>query len=553
MSNINFIKNPLDMLYQWEQQTPNDIFLKQPIGGIWKTYTWREAAHEVRCMAAALKSFNLPEKSNIAIISKNCAHWILADLAIMMSGHVSVPLYPNISATTLNYVLTHSETKLLMVGKLDDWDSIKSGVPDTVQCIAFPYYAPPNTENYLQWNALCSNYNNLTNNVLRQNEDIATIIYTSGTTGNPKGVIHTFSAMAYGVTMALDFLKVNYKGRFFSYLPLSHIAERMLVEMGGIYTGGTIAFAESLDTFAKNLQTIQPNIFLGVPRIWTKFQQGILAKMPQEKLNKLLKIPLLSTFIKNKIKKGLGLNQAKICITGAAPIPASLLQWFKTLDIEILEAYGMTENCAYSHLTPPRKVKYGFVGVANPEVEVKISPEGEILVKNKCTMTEYYKEPELTAEALQDGYLYTGDQGFVDQDGYLKITGRVKDIFKTDKGKYVAPSPIELKLLKNENIEQVCVTGSNLPQPIALVVLSPTAKQKNKDEVLQSLKDTLKETNNTLDKHEILRNIIVVKDEWSTENGLITPTLKIKRQPIENLYKDNFEKWYANAQNIIWE
>lgn len=549
MLNVEYIKNPLDMFYQWEQEKPNAIFLNQPFNGKWITYTWKQAGNEIRRVAAALQAMELPPKSHIAILSKNCAHWILSDLAIMMSGHISIPLYPNINAETIEYVLEHSDTKVLFIGKLDQWETMKSAVPKGIRCISYPYYTEPGYEN---WNNLLEAHQPLTGNILRSNQEVVTIIYTSGTTGKPKGVVQTFKAFAYAASHALTEMNMINDEKFFSYLPLSHIAERMLVEMGTLYTGGTISFAESLITFAHNLQEVSPTIFLGVPRIWTKFQSGILEKLPQKKLDKLLAVPIVASFIKRKIRIGLGLNNAKICFTGAAPMPPSLIQWFEKIGIKIYEAYAMTENCAYSHVTRINKIRYGFVGQALPNVSVKLSPDGEILIKSECLLTEYYKEPELTKQALEDGYLHTGDQGFIDQDGYLKITGRVKELFKTDKGKYIAPTPIEMLLSKNEFIEQVCVVGVSLPQPIALVILSPEGKKTTQATVEQSIKNTLIETNNQLEKHEKVHKIVIVKEDWSIENGLLTPTLKIKRNPIEQLYSNNYLTWYENKQEIIF-
>ncbi len=540
----------LSHLYKWEKSQPNAVFMHQPFDGKWYTFTWKEAGDQIRRMASALKAMNLPPKSHVAIISKNCAHWIMADLAIMMSGNVSIPLYPNISADTMNYVLNHSGAKVLFVGKLDDWAGMKSGMPDDVQGISFPMYEEAG---YTKWDDLIANNEPMQGEVDRDIEDMMTIIYTSGTTGKPKGVVHTFQSIGFAINNALKVVSVGDNARFFSYLPLSHIAERMLVEMGAVSTGSEIYFAQSLDTFADNLRTAHPTIFLGVPRIWTKFQMGILAKMPQEKLSRLLRIPLLNIFVKRKIRKTLGLDDAVHCFTGAAPTPRALMEWFKKLGITIQEVYGMTENSAYSHYTRKDNIKYGSTGQPMPHVDVKISDVGEILVKSVANMTGYYKQDDLTAAAFEDGYLKTGDKGKVDGNGFLSITGRVKEIFKTEKGKYVAPTPIEMKLASNSNIEQVCVVGVNLPQPIALVVLSEAARAMDKSGMAKSLEDTLKEVNPKLDKHEKVKKIVVLKEPWTVENGMMTPTLKIKRGPIEDKCCDRYQTWYKKSEAVVWE
>ena len=538
--------SPLEMLYKWEQIKPNEIYLSQPINGVWHNWTWKEFGIEVRKMAAYLKSLDLPSGSRIALLSKNCAHWMMADMAIMMSGHVSVPLYPNLNSETLEKILNHSEAKLLIVGKLDNYADMKIGVPSNIQCISFPFY----TEDYPRWDELTKNTTPLAENVIRGEKELATIIYTSGTTGDPKGVMHKFYNFSFSTTNAVNVLSLKEES-FFSYLPLCHIAERLLVQMGSLYSGGRVFFAESLETFSSNLVEVSPTVFLGVPRIWTKFQQGILTKLPQKKLNILLSIPLISSLIKKKIQKGLGLSKANNIFTGAAPTPVALIKWFARLGINIQEAYAMTENTCYSHVSFKNKIKIGSVGQALPLCDVKLSEEKEILIKHDALMDGYYKMEEETNKTIIDGWLYTGDEGAIDANGFLTITGRVKDLFKTSKGKYVAPSPLEMKLSANKNIEQVCVVGTELPQPIAIVVLSERGKRKSKEDLIFSLTTTLEVVNPKLDSHEKIHNFVIVKEEWTVENRLLTPTMKIKRNAIEKLYSANYKTWYEGDRVIV--
>ena len=546
------IQTPLEKLYYWTEQKPDQTFLRQPFNGEWIHYSWKKADDEIRRMAAYLRSLNLPPQSKIAIISKNCAHWIMSDLAIMMAGHISVPLYPTIPADLIRYCLEHCEAKVAFIGKLDDWSKQRSGLPDYVKGISYPFWTE---EGYENWNDIITKTEPYTENYIPNGKDVATIIYTSGTTGLPKGVVQTVHAFSYAASWALTEMKdLSNNERFFSYLPLSHIAERMLVEMGGLYCGATISFAESLDLFAANLKDTKPTIFLAVPRIWTKFQMGILGKMPQSRLNLLLKIPVVNNLIKKKIKEGLGLEHAKYLLTGAAPLPVVTMNWFEKIGFEICEAYAMTENCAYSHLTRKENRKPGYVGTAMPNCEVRIADDGEIQVKSECTMLEYFKEPEKTKETItEDGFLRTGDQGEIGSDGFLKITGRVKDIFKTDKGKYVAPAPIELELSKNTYIEQVCVVGANLPQTMALVVLSADAKKEEKEAVAKSLEETMADVNKLFDKHEKMKKVVVMRDEWTVDNNFLTPTMKVKRNVLEKEKTPHYEKWYGESGVVIWE
>ena len=542
---MNYL-SPLEMLYKWEHEKPNEIFLSQPIDGIWHNWTWKEVGVEIRKMAAYLKSLNLPNDSKIALLSKNCAHWMMTDMAIMMSGHVSVPLYPNLNAETLREILIHSESKLLFVGKLDNYADMKAGVPSDIDCITFPFYA----EDYLKWDELTKDIIPMIESPIRAEKELATIIYTSGTTGNPKGVMHKFYNFSFATSNAVKSLKLN-EEVFFSYLPLCHIAERLLVQMGSLYSGGRVYFAESLDTFAANLAEASPTVFLGVPRIWTKFQQGILGKLPQKKLNILLSIPLVSFLIKKKIQKGLGLRKAANIFTGAAPTPVALINWFARLGINIQEAYAMTENTCYSHVSYNNKINVGSVGQALPLCDVKLSDEKEILIKHNALMDGYFKDEVETNKTIVDGWLHTGDEGAIDENGFLKITGRVKDLFKTSKGKYVAPSPIEMKLSANKNIEQVCVVGTQLPQPIAIVVLSERGKNKAKSDLISSFKTTMEVVNPKLEGHEKIHNFIIVKEDWTVENKLLTPTMKIKRNAIEKLYQDNYKTWYEGDRVVL--
>lgn len=550
------IETPIELFYRWEKERANKTFLRQPLNGQWHHITWKEAGDQIRRMAAYLQGLGLQRGDKVAIISKNCAHWIMSDLAIGMGGFVSVPLYPTISADMIRHILKHSESKAVFIGKLDDWDSQRSGVPEGVHCVTYPWYTESG-EGYVNWESIMASTEPLQGNPVPDLDDILTIIYTSGTTGMPKGVMHNYRAVASAASFAFQELdEVNKDGteRFFSYLPLSHIAERVLVEMGGIYSGSMISFAESIELFPKNLQDTQPTVFLSVPRLWTVFQSKILEKLPQSRLDLLLKIPIVNNLIRNKIRTGLGLQNAKLLLSGAAPLAVDTMKWYDKLGMEIREAYGLTENGAYSHFNFKGRRKVGSVGQAWANVEHRIGEEEEIQVNSPGNMVGYYKEPEMTAASFtEDGFLKTGDQGKIDKDGFLWITGRVKDIFKTDKGKYVAPAPIELAMARNTDIEQVCLVGTNLTQPIALVVLSEEAHKKHRDEVAAGLERTLKEINGNLDKHEKTEKIVVVREPWSIENEILTPTLKIKRNKVDAHYKDRYQDWYNAPEKVIWE
>ncbi|MGB1971151.1 MAG: AMP-binding protein [Flavobacteriaceae bacterium] len=546
--------------YEWEKRFKDKPFLRQPFGDTWEEYTWGEVGQYARKLATGLRSLGLRENAHIGLISKNCREWIIADLAIVMAGYISVPFFPNLNAKEINTLLEFGDVDLLFVGKVEDWDEQKNGVPKGMPIISFPTYSGHSniTEGH-QWFDFINQFEPLQNPNQPKLEDTWTIIYTSGTTGNPKGVVLNYLANEKTAVLTLESnpLKIDFNGKndFFSYLPLNHIAERIVVEYAVFRFGGTISFAESLDTFAQNLQDVQPTVFFAVPRIWTKFQMGILSKIPQEKLDKLIKIPVLSWLLKRKFKKALGLSRARAIVSGAAPMLESQRTWFRKLGILITNGYGMTENCAItSQLDARFSHKPGSVGLPQPEVEVKIDPEtSEILMRGPFVMKEYYKQPELTAEVLKDGWLHTGDQGHVDEDGFLFITGRVKDMFKTSKGKYIEPLILESYFADILEFEQICVAGLGLPQPICLVVLSEIGKSKSKEALTLFLNQRLEEVNEQLAGYKKISTIIVVNDEWTVENGLTTPTLKIKRNQVDKKYENNYEAWHKDTATVLYE
>jgi len=547
----------LDDVYHWERTTPDRVWLTQPLGGgEIKTYTWAEAMDEARRMAAYLKSLNLEPGSHIAMISKNCAHFLIADIAIFMAGHVSVALYPTLNADTIAYIREHSESKLLFIGKLDTLEETKQAIPEGLPCIAFPL-APPN--DYEKWDDIVARNEPMQGHPSRRPDELAIIVYTSGSTGRPKGVMHSFGSIAAAVDGGRKVFEFGQNDRMLSYLPLAHVFERAVVEMAGVRSGMQIFFAESLDTFVQDLNRAEPTIFVSVPRLWLKFQHGVFQKMPPEKLSRLLKIPILSSLVKKKILTGLGLQKVRMAASGSAPIPPDLIQWYRNLALELLEGYGMSEDFAYSHASYPGKGRVGYVGNPMPGVEVKISEEGEILIKSPGDMMGYYKEPELTAECYtEDGFFKTGDRGERDEQGRLRITGRVKEIFKTSKGKYVAPAPIENLLNNHAKVELCCVSGSGQPQPYALILPSEELRPKLTDSEVRGkfeseLSELLDHVNKKVEAFERLQFLAVVKEPWAIENGFLTPTMKIKRGKIEDTYGPKSEQWYGEGKRVIWE
>ncbi len=541
--------SPLEAFMHWEKETPNRIFLKQPVNGTIVTYTFREAKETVCKIASKLKSYNLPERSHIALLSKNCAHWLLSDLAIMMAGYVSIPIYPTLNGASINQILEHSESKAIIIGKLDNFESQKSGIPD-IHKISIGLFGENEGD---LWEDIIKSEKPLEVMPKIDTNDLHTIIYTSGTTGTPKGVMHSVGNIMESMRVIKSVIKLSPLPRLFSYLPLAHVAERVGIGTHGIVIGAEFSFPESLETFASDLENCQPHLFLAVPRIWAKFQEKILENLPQKKLNILLNIPFVNRLIKNKLKQKLGLRSAEYIVSGAAPLSASLMHWFKKIDVTIFQVYGMTEDCIISHATRPEADKIGTVGKALEGVQIKFTPEGEILIKNNCLMKGYFKAPDITASVFDNGYFKTGDKGEYDHDGYLTITGRAKDEFKTDKGKYISPSHIEMLLSKNTDIEQICIVGTGIPQPIALITLSELGRAKPKEDLSKGLIETVAAINPSLEKHEKVEKVIIMKEDWTVDNNLVTPSLKVKRNSIEKIHQQFYKEWFAKADKVIFE
>lgn len=552
----------LERIYQHEQSHPHKLFLTQPVGkGQVVDYTWGQTLDQSRRMAAHLKSLGLPHGAKVAILSKNCAHFFMAELAIWMAGFTTVAIFPTESAETVKFVLEHSESSLLFVGKLDEWHKQSPGVPDHLPKIAFPL-APATA--YDKWDDIIAKTEPLPGEVWREPTDVAMIIYTSGSTGQPKGAMHSFERMSHAaqgiINGMVDTMGANREDhRILSYLPLAHVFERAFVETMSFMEGHVhVFFAESLDTFLQDLQRARPTIFISVPRLWLKFQHGVFAKMPAKKLNLLLSIPILSGVVARKILVGLGLDKVELAGSGSAPLPPELIRWYRRLGLNLIEGYAMTEDFAYSHTQTAQFNEPGYVGTPYAGVQVRISEEGEVLIKSPGQMLGYYKRPDLDQQSFtSDGFFKTGDLGSRLPDGQLKITGRLKEQFKTSKGKYVAPAPIENRLNANPLIELSMVSGSGFEKAYGLVVLAEEWRPKLSQAAVRSqiehqLAELLAQVNAHSADYEQLKMLVVSTEPWTIENGCLTPTMKIKRSRIEFNVQHQLDSWYSTSQTIIW-
>ncbi|ARR43618.1 AMP-dependent synthetase [Vibrio campbellii] len=544
---------PNEMILKWAEERPNDVYLKQIINRQFVEFTYAEVADKALKLVTALRNLGVQPGDKVALVSKNCAEWFICDLAMMLGDYVSVPIFPTAGADTIEYCVTHSESKALIGGKLDDpaaTQQVIDSMPDLIS-IALPYDTAPKCQ--YQFTEIIADVEPSAERPQHHDDKLMSLVYTSGTSGLPKGAMLTYGAFSWSVQQLINHIGIQENDRLFSYLPLAHITERVYIFGSSIMGGVTTAFPESLDTFIEDVKMHRPTLFISVPRLWTLFQQRIQDKLPQKKLNILLKIPFVNSLIKKKLADGLGLDQARVLGCGSAPVSPALLEWYRSVGLNITEAWGMTESFAYSTLNYPfRADKIGSVGNAGPGIELKIADDEEIMVRGKGLFSGYYKNDIATQESFDsEGWLHTGDIGSIDADGYLTIQGRKKDTFKTSKGKFVAPVPIEKKLFEYSRVEMMCLIGLGLPGPILLVVPHDFPNF-DKERYARTTRKVIARMNQELESHEQIKGVLMIQDPWSIENGILTPTLKIKRHVLEQKYHEIGHNW-PKGEMVVWE
>ncbi|CAH1595360.1 Long-chain-fatty-acid--CoA ligase [Vibrio jasicida] len=544
---------PNEMILKWAAERPDEVYLKQIINRQFVEFTYAEVADQALKLVTALRNLGIQPGDKVALVSKNCAEWFICDLAMMLGDYVSVPIFPTAGADTIEYCLTHSESKAIIGGKLDDpaaTQQVIDAIPDVIS-IALPYDTAPKCQH--QFKALIANAQPSEERPQHYDDKLMSLVYTSGTSGLPKGAMLTYGAFSWSVQQLINHIGIQENDRLFSYLPLAHITERVYIFGSSVMGGVTTAFPESLDTFIEDVKMHRPTLFISVPRLWTLFQQRIQDKLPQKKLNILLKIPFVNSLIKKKLADGLGLDQARVLGCGSAPVSPALLEWYRSVGLNITEAWGMTESFAYSTLNYPfRADKIGSVGNAGPGIELKIADDDEIMVRGNGLFSGYYKNDIATQESFDsDGWLHTGDIGFIDSEGYLTIQGRKKDTFKTAKGKFVAPVPIENKLFEYSRVEMMCLIGLGLPAPILLVVPHDFPNF-DRERYARTTRKVIERMNQDLESHEQIKGVLMIQDPWSIENGVLTPTLKIKRHVLEQKYHEIGHNW-PKGDLVVWE
>ncbi|SIQ84746.1 AMP-dependent synthetase/ligase [Pontibacter lucknowensis] len=584
----------------WQlQQFPLDDMLASKEDGQWRTYSTQEVKDLVNRISASLLSAGIsrndgsPEgRDKVAIISPNCPEWMLVDMGIQQIGAISVPIYPTISNSELEFILRDAAVKMIFVGNEVLYRKIVGMQDDLPELQAIYTFKP--VEDAPSWKELLTEpaaHTLQQLEVLRDaidENDLATILYTSGTTGTPKGVMLShFSILSNVFDSALIIEEVGvFRKKAISFLPLNHAFERMATYCY-FYCGVSIYYAEGMETIAGNLREVKPTIFTTVPRLLEKVYEGIVAKGSELTGNKKkiffwaldlaerfeinkpmpltyrLQLAIADRLVFSKWRQALG-GEVKSVITGAAACQVRLLRIFTAAGIVIQEGYGLTEASPIisGNRYSEENRMFGTVGPLLKNVEVKIAPDGEILCKGPNVMMGYYKRPDLTAEVIDnEGWLHTGDIGTLIDGKFLKITDRKKELFKTSGGKYVAPQPIENKMVESGWIEQIMVVGEMQKFVGALIVpafnkLREWYETQGKSypgnlavledkEVWTLIKQAVNQYNLEFNPVEQIKKFALIPGEWSIENGELTPTLKLKRRVILERYQDLVSSLYA--------
>lgn len=541
---------PLEMFFRWEEEMPHESFLVEPLEGKYYNYTWQQVGDQARRMAAYIDSLNLPPFTKIGILSQNCAHWVIADLAIMMAKHISVPLFPNMSNKALGKTIRHSDMGLLFLGKLDDFENQRTAIPKDLPSVLFPCYRRSKTTHH--WNNIIQNYSPLEGSIKVDAGTPATIMYTSGTSDRPKGAMHDYYNLTFVSDHYRQLLGMRPKDRLVSHLPLAHMVERVLIELGAIYAGASITFCNDSKALFTVMRRVKPTLFGGLPHTWRKINQEILGDSSGWSLRLALSLPIVNWLIRRRTLKRIGLEKCRLFITGGAPMDHELKRWFQKLAIRLEEIYAMTENTCYSHSTLLQSAPVNAVGRSLPEVDVKIATDGEVLMRHEGMMRGYYQETELTLEAFTaDGFLKTGDRGTIDKEGNLIILGSMEDV-KLPSAAGLTTNEIERNFCRHYLIDQVCIIEGNEEEKIALTVLMNEARKQSKVALTKELEKVLAKINSRLSPADQMAKMVIMQEPMTVENGLLTPTMKVKRQAVERRVQHRKRAWSQPAQNVIW-
>ncbi len=541
------------LVAHWAEQCPDRVWLKDLSAEGSTEWTWAEADREISAVASILEQ-QFGHGENMVILSRNRAHWVLADLAIISSGNITVSMFTTLPESTADYILGFTEAKVMFVGETSNWEAVRRVLPRDITLVTLP--GVELEEEHLKWDDLVAAAQGQRPQYAAQPDDVISLVFTSGTTGVPKGVIQTHESNLIPINRFITEFGIRENPRYFSYLPLSHIAERQIVEFSSIVACGEVSFNESLETLLRDLPRTRPHMFFGPPRVWEQFQQAIVAKFGgHEAVEQALAADREG--ISKLVLETMGLSEVEYCLTAAAPTPPALIHWFEAMGLTLMEGFGQTEAMGLI-LNSNAQRKIGSIGKPIGEVEFRLTEEGELAVKAAGCTPGYYKMPEKTAELIIDGWLHTGDKARVDEDGFIYITGRVKDYFKTIQGKFVAPPPIEGEFARNPHAEQQCLLGRGYSKTVMVTVLTSEAQARERAEVEAALHETVAAINKAIEKHARIGALIISHDPWSIDNEILTPTMKIRRDKVEERFGSLAETLARNSAEqgevlIHWE
>ncbi len=578
-------------LLQRAKRSPNRPAYYVREGGSWKSATWGAYSNEVTRAGRALIALGFEPGQTICILGFNRPEWAILDIAAMGAGGAPAGIYTTCSPVEVRYILDHAEAPLILVENEEQWNKVKAeraNMPKLRHVVTMRGTPAIDDDMVMSWNEFLAKGDAVEESAYLERvealkpEALATLIYTSGTTGPPKGVMLSHNNLAWTANVAIQITTITEEDCALSYLPLSHIAEQMFTLHIPITTGARVYFAESIDAVPENLKEVQPTIFFGVPRIWEKFHAGISAKLKEAtglkaKLvqwatkvgweanksadsHKGLQYALADKLIFSKLKPAIGMGNARVCVSGAAPIAREVLEFFASLDIVVLEVYGQSEDTGPTSFNTPTRYRFGSVGPAIPGVEVKIAEDDEIMVNGPNVFLGYYKDPEATAATLTDGWLHSGDLGAFDSDGFLSITGRKKDIIITAGGKNITPKNLEAAIKNHELVDEAVVIGDRRKYLSALITIDPEAGEawaKANGEDANALYDSAKlraslqthidEMNSHFARVEQIKKFTVLRRNFTVEDGELTPTLKVKRAKVNDHFADDIEAMYAEG------
>ena len=587
----------LKKLHDHARMRPQDPAYHVKKDGQWVATNWGDYAKEVRQTSRALMALGFKPADKVCILGFNKPEWTIMALGGMLAQGAAAGIYITNAPNEVKYIVDHAEAPVILLEDEGQWNKIKQvrGEIPTLKHVVMMKGAPKiDDPMVMSWEAFQAKGNDVPESQVDSSlslikpEDLATLIYTSGTTGPPKAVMLSHLAVYTVSRSAKELFDLQPTDRQFSYLPLSHIAEQMFTIHAAVVNGFQVYYAESGLKVADNVREIRPTILFGVPRVWERFHTavannlnkatGVRAKIASwarnvgSRVTELhhqgkepsgllgVQYKLADRLVFNKVKEGTGLAEAKILVTGAAPISREILDFFGSLDIRILEVYGLSESCGVLSFNLPGKTKVGTVGLVWPKVELKLADDGEIISRGPTMMMGYYKDPVATAETLVDGWLYSGDLGSMDKDGFLSITGRKKEIIITSGGKNIAPKNIEAALTDQPLIADAVIIGEQRRYLTALVTLEQGAAAKLAESLgvpvtelhthpgcIAELQHAVDKVNSLFAKVEHVRKFTVLPQNFSVEGGELTPTLKLKRRIIHKKYEPEIEAMYADG------